>query len=355
MQARAHWFADEGEPAPQILVGSRRDAQQRSHCAVRCSRARSPPGRAADVSQPAKSATARPCCVLSSAPSGELVPDVAANLPGRGLWLTPRREIVERALAKRLFPRAARRPVLVPQELCGSPGGVAGPAVLRGARTWRAGPVSRLPGLRRCAKPSAPERWHCCCRQWTAPRAGGARSAALGRGLPVATVLTRGRDRRGFWPRSCGTRSARRRPVDRPAWPAMRKSSPDFARGRQSTERWKKLWPGRRGTTVVLDRDERRERARAEHDRARGEAAADPWARRPAGAAQTGRDCASAPELLARALEDGYGRGSQEARDRPRAARRRPSRASPSVAREQAAPRPATQEPARRPVVMPAR
>ena len=47
-------------------------------------------------------------------PQGELVPDVAARLPGRGLWLTPRRDIVERAVAKRLFARAARRPVTVP-------------------------------------------------------------------------------------------------------------------------------------------------------------------------------------------------------------------------------------------------
>lgn len=46
-----------------------------------------------------------------ASPGGELVPDVAANLPGRGLWLTPRREILERALAKGLFSRAARRPL----------------------------------------------------------------------------------------------------------------------------------------------------------------------------------------------------------------------------------------------------
>jgi predicted RNA-binding protein YlxR (DUF448 family) len=47
-------------------------------------------------------------------PGGELVADVAANLPGRGLWLTPRRDILEHALAKRLFARAARRTVAVP-------------------------------------------------------------------------------------------------------------------------------------------------------------------------------------------------------------------------------------------------
>lgn len=50
-------------------------------------------------------------------PDGAVVPDVEARLPGRGLWLTPRRDIVERAVAKRLFARAARRPVTVPARL----------------------------------------------------------------------------------------------------------------------------------------------------------------------------------------------------------------------------------------------
>jgi uncharacterized protein len=42
---------------------------------------------------------------------------VASNLPGRGLWLTPRRDIFDRAVAKRLFARAARQPISVPQGL----------------------------------------------------------------------------------------------------------------------------------------------------------------------------------------------------------------------------------------------
>jgi uncharacterized protein len=50
-------------------------------------------------------------------PGGELVPDVAARLPGRGLWLTPRRDIVDRAVTKRLFARAARQPVAMPPGL----------------------------------------------------------------------------------------------------------------------------------------------------------------------------------------------------------------------------------------------
>jgi hypothetical protein len=50
-------------------------------------------------------------------PDGAVVPDIDARLPGRGLWLLPRRDIVERAVAKRFFSRAARRAVEVPQGL----------------------------------------------------------------------------------------------------------------------------------------------------------------------------------------------------------------------------------------------
>jgi predicted RNA-binding protein YlxR (DUF448 family) len=51
------------------------------------------------------------------APDGRLVPDIAAKLPGRGLWLTARRDIVALAVTKRLFARAARQPVLVDDDL----------------------------------------------------------------------------------------------------------------------------------------------------------------------------------------------------------------------------------------------
>jgi len=46
-------------------------------------------------------------------PEGRIVPDISGRLPGRGLWLTARRDIVKQAVAKRLFARAARRPVVV--------------------------------------------------------------------------------------------------------------------------------------------------------------------------------------------------------------------------------------------------
>jgi len=50
-------------------------------------------------------------------PDEHLVPDVAARLPGRGLWLMARRDIVATAVAKRLFARAARAPVIADEGL----------------------------------------------------------------------------------------------------------------------------------------------------------------------------------------------------------------------------------------------
>jgi uncharacterized protein len=47
-------------------------------------------------------------------PNGELVADTASRLPGRGFWLTPRRDILERAIARQLFARSARRAITTP-------------------------------------------------------------------------------------------------------------------------------------------------------------------------------------------------------------------------------------------------
>ncbi len=41
-------------------------------------------------------------------PEGDVVPDLARCLPGRGLWVKAERAAVERAVAKNLFARAAR-------------------------------------------------------------------------------------------------------------------------------------------------------------------------------------------------------------------------------------------------------
>jgi hypothetical protein len=44
------------------------------------------------------------------APDGQVVPDVAAKLPGRGLWVSATRTAVSEAVGKKLFARAAKAP-----------------------------------------------------------------------------------------------------------------------------------------------------------------------------------------------------------------------------------------------------
>ncbi len=50
-------------------------------------------------------------------PEGQVLPDLAEKLPGRGIWVTADREILTKAAAKGLFARAARAPVTVPENL----------------------------------------------------------------------------------------------------------------------------------------------------------------------------------------------------------------------------------------------
>lgn len=45
------------------------------------------------------------------APSGEVVPDAQGELPGRGLWVKAERAVLESAVVKNQFAKAARRPV----------------------------------------------------------------------------------------------------------------------------------------------------------------------------------------------------------------------------------------------------
>lgn len=50
-------------------------------------------------------------------PGDLLVPDIAGRLPGRGLWITPARDIVAGAAARNLFAKAAKARVVVPPDL----------------------------------------------------------------------------------------------------------------------------------------------------------------------------------------------------------------------------------------------
>ncbi|MCP5366316.1 MAG: RNA-binding protein [Hyphomicrobiales bacterium] len=60
----------------------------------------------------------RPCAAMVRfvvGPDQEVVPDVEGRLPGRGLWLSAARDVVNTACARNLFARAARSRVRVPE------------------------------------------------------------------------------------------------------------------------------------------------------------------------------------------------------------------------------------------------
>ena len=54
---------------------------------------------------------------LAIAPDSALVPDVAAKLPGRGIWISASRAAIETGLKKSAFQRSAGRPVSAPDDL----------------------------------------------------------------------------------------------------------------------------------------------------------------------------------------------------------------------------------------------
>jgi len=122
-------------------------------------------------------------------PSSELIPDLAANLPGRGMWLTPRREAVERALAKKLFSRAARQPVLVPQGLAGHLEELLTRRCCEGLGLARRSGLA-VAGFEKVCEAVRAGRAALLLSALDGAEGGRAKMRGLGRGLPVATVLS---------------------------------------------------------------------------------------------------------------------------------------------------------------------
>lgn len=50
-------------------------------------------------------------------PDGSVVPDLMGKLPGRGIWVAAERAALEKAVSRKLFSRAAKEPVVVPETL----------------------------------------------------------------------------------------------------------------------------------------------------------------------------------------------------------------------------------------------
>ncbi|KUJ77939.1 hypothetical protein AVO45_08175 [Ruegeria marisrubri] len=52
-------------------------------------------------------------------PDGQVCPDIAGKLPGRGVYVAADREALNRAISKKLFARGLKAPVTVPEDLAG--------------------------------------------------------------------------------------------------------------------------------------------------------------------------------------------------------------------------------------------
>ncbi|HUC71549.1 MAG TPA: RNA-binding protein [Stellaceae bacterium] len=122
-------------------------------------------------------------------PGGEIVPDVAARLPGRGLWLTPRRDIVERALAKRLFARAARRPVAAPAGLADRLEAALAQRCIDAIGLARRAGLAVV-GFERVSETVRGGKAAALLAAIDGAEGGRRKLQALGRGLPLACVLT---------------------------------------------------------------------------------------------------------------------------------------------------------------------
>ncbi len=65
---------------------------------------------------------------MALGPGNQLVPDLAAKLPGRGAWVSAQRGLIEKAVKKSAFNRAFGCPVNIPEDL---PGLIEGQLVAR--------------------------------------------------------------------------------------------------------------------------------------------------------------------------------------------------------------------------------
>ena len=120
-------------------------------------------------------------------PDGIVTPDLSARLPGRGIWLSARRDVLETARTRHMFSKAARQAVQVPDDL---------DAVIRAGleqRVIESVTLARRAGQALCGFTK--------CREWIVARKVGAVIQSFGaspdelarllsgaRELPVATI-----------------------------------------------------------------------------------------------------------------------------------------------------------------------
>ena len=200
MAARAHWFGDAGSrggaPARPRRCRRGADAEQpaRRPKLSRAGDGRASRLRRADASGATRWPTRRDDAPLPRDPrgrgarerllrfvldpEGRVRPDLDARLPGRGMWLSADRNVLNKAVARNLFARAARAPARVAVRISSEQ--VEGLLARRALATLGLGAARRSgrPGLRAGARRAAlGVARRCWWRRATAPRTGGASCA----------------------------------------------------------------------------------------------------------------------------------------------------------------------------------
>ena len=121
--------------------------------------------------------------------NGELVADTSSRLPGRGLWLTPRRDILESAIARRLFARSAHRAIIAPPGLADRIEALLVQRCLELIGLARRAGLA-VAGFEKVREAVRMGKAGLLFLALDAAEGGRRRFRALGRGLPVAIVLT---------------------------------------------------------------------------------------------------------------------------------------------------------------------
>ena len=122
-------------------------------------------------------------------PNGELVADMASRLPGRGLWLTPRRDILESAIARRLFARSAHRAIITPAGLADRVEALLVQRCMDAIGLGRRAGIA-FAGFEKVCEALRTGKATLLLLALDGAEGGRRKVRALGRGLPIAIVLT---------------------------------------------------------------------------------------------------------------------------------------------------------------------
>jgi len=117
------------------------------------------------------------------------VADLACDLPGRGLWLTPRRDIIERAVAKKLFARAAHLSVVTPPGLADRVEGLLAQRCCDAIGLARRAGLA-FAGFEKVCEAVRSRKVSVLLSALDGAEGGRGKIRALGQQLPLATVLT---------------------------------------------------------------------------------------------------------------------------------------------------------------------